>query len=168
MKYVWTNPNSEEKPSHCFRLSFFIFAVSSRVFVVEQFGIWRWKANKKTNLMILKHLKIGRLQPEKLLNAFEGIQIVKKSWVYSVQYVLSNPNTLLLTSRGLACKVQKLVHTLNLTQEPKNAMRLAWRKTPKRATWVRVKGTVSQDFPFHFRILFVSGGVTFVFFRLYI
>ena len=27
-----------------------IFAGSSRVFVVEQFGIWRWKANEKTNL----------------------------------------------------------------------------------------------------------------------
>ena len=44
--------------------------------------------------------------------------------LYTVQYVLSNPKILLLTSRGLARKVQKLVFTLNLTQEPKNAMRL--------------------------------------------
>ena len=39
------------------------------------------------------------------------------------QYVLSIPIILLLTSRGLAHKVQKLVLTLKLTQEPKNAMR---------------------------------------------
>ena len=41
----------------------------------------------------------------------------------TVQYVLSNPSILLLTSCSLARKVQKLVLTLNLTQEPKNAMR---------------------------------------------
>ena len=68
--------------------------------------------------MISKHLKIGRLQPEKLQNMFEQIQIVKKSCVCTVQYVHSNPNTLLLTSRGLARKAHKLVLT-----EPKNSMR---------------------------------------------
>ena len=73
--------------------------------------------------MISKHLKIGRLQPKKLPNVFERIQIVKKSRMCTVQYVLSNPNTLLLTSRDIARKVQKLVLTLNLTQEPKIAMR---------------------------------------------
>ena len=41
----------------------------------------------------------------------------------NVQYVLSNPNILLLTSRSLARKVQELVLTLNLVQEPKNALR---------------------------------------------
>ena len=46
-------------------------AVASRVFVVEQFGIRHWKANGKTNLMISKHLKIGRLQPKKSRNMFE-------------------------------------------------------------------------------------------------
>ena len=73
--------------------------------------------------MISKHLKVRQLQPEKLRNVFERFQIVKKSRVCTVQYVLSNPNTLLLISRGLACKVQKSVLTLNLIQEPKNAMR---------------------------------------------
>ena len=35
----------------CFRCSFASFRI------VKQFGIWRWKANEKTNLMIQKHLK---------------------------------------------------------------------------------------------------------------
>ena len=73
--------------------------------------------------MISKHLKIGQPQPKKLRNVFEQIQIVKKSCTCTVQYILSNPNTLLLISHSLARKVQKLVVTLNLTQEPKNAMR---------------------------------------------
>ena len=94
-----------------------------RIFAIEQFKIRHWKAIGHTNLMISKHLKIRRLQPEKLRNVFERIQIVKKGCVCTVQYVLSNPNTLLLTSRSLVRKVQKLVLTLNLTQEPKNAMR---------------------------------------------
>ena len=38
-----------------------------------------WKANQKTNLMILNKIKIGRLQPEKLRNMFERIQSMKKS-----------------------------------------------------------------------------------------
>ena len=41
----------------------------------------------------------------------------------SEQYVHSNPNTLLLISRGLAQKDQKLVLTLTLYQEPKNVKR---------------------------------------------
>ena len=102
----------------------FPFTVASRVFVVEQFGIWRWKATGKTKLMISKHLKIGRLQPEKSQNIFERIPKMKKSRMCTVQYILSNPNILLLTSKGLARKVQELVLTLNLTQEPKNPMRL--------------------------------------------
>ena len=48
---------------------------------------------------------------------------MKKSPMCTVQYVNSNPHILLLTSRGLACKVLTLVLTLNLIQEPKNAMR---------------------------------------------
>ena len=51
----------------------------ARIFAVDQFRILRWKANGKTNLMISKHLKIGRLQPEKLRNMFEWIQKIKKS-----------------------------------------------------------------------------------------
>ena len=69
--------------------------------------------------MISKHLKIGQLQPEKLRNMFDRIQIIKKSrvcTVYSKYSVFSNPNTLLLTSCGLARKVQKFVLTPNLTQ----------------------------------------------------
>ena len=73
--------------------------------------------------MISKHLKIRQPQPKKLRNVFEQIQIVKKSCTCTVQYILSNPNILLLTSRNLARKVQELVLTLNLAQEPKNAMR---------------------------------------------
>ena len=51
---------------------------------------------------------------------------MKKSHLCTVQYVLRDPNILLLTSRGLrpACKVQELVLTLNLSQEQRNAMRL--------------------------------------------
>ena len=103
----------------------FSFHRSFASFVVEQFGIWRWKANGKINLMISKHLKIGRLQPQKWQNMFERIQKMKKSCICTVhvQYILSNPNILLLTSRILARKVQELVLTLNLAQEPKNAMR---------------------------------------------
>ena len=66
-------------PCHRFRLSRFLFAISSRVFAVEQFRIQRWKANGKTNLMISKHLKIGRLEPEKSRNKLQRIQKMKKS-----------------------------------------------------------------------------------------
>ena len=38
------------------------FFIASPVFVIEQFGIRRWKVNEKTNLMISTNLKIGRLQ----------------------------------------------------------------------------------------------------------
>ena len=51
------------------------------------------------------------------------ISISKKLMHLTVQYVLSNTNILILTARGLARKVQELVLSLNLTQEPKNAMR---------------------------------------------
>ena len=57
----------------------FLFAVASRVFIVEQFKIWRWKANGKTNLMISKHLKVESLQPEKSWNMFEHIQKWRKA-----------------------------------------------------------------------------------------
>ena len=67
-----------------FSTSCFVFVVAARVFAVEQFRIRRWKANGKTNLMISKHLKIGRLQPEKLRNMFERIQKMKKSRVCAV------------------------------------------------------------------------------------
>ena len=54
---------------------------------------------------------------------FQQTQIVKKSRMCTVQFVHSNPYTLLLTSRGLARKVRKLVLTFKLTQEPKNVSR---------------------------------------------
>ena len=52
---------------------------------------------------------MSTLQPKVSGNMFERIQIMKKSCVCTVQYVRSNPNTLLLTSRGLARKVWHLV-----------------------------------------------------------
>ena len=96
-----------------------IFTVALRVFFVEQFKVRSWKANKKTNLMISKHLKIGQ---EIAKYVWTNPNHKEKRHVHCVQYVLSNPNTILLTSPGLACKVRKLVLTLILTQEPKNAM----------------------------------------------
>ena len=57
----------------------FLFPISSWVFAVEQFKIPRWKANVKTNLMIVSEIKIERLQSKKLLNMFEPIQKMKKS-----------------------------------------------------------------------------------------
>ena len=48
--------------SHSIVLDFldsFHRTVASRVFVVEQFGIRRWKANEKANLMISNNLEIG-------------------------------------------------------------------------------------------------------------
>ena len=60
---------------------------------------------------------------KKSRNMFQQTKIVKKSHVCIVQYIHSNPYTLLLTSRGLARKVRKLVLTLELTQEPKNVSR---------------------------------------------
>ena len=57
----------------------FVFVVAARIFAVEQFRIRRWKANGKTNLMIYKQLKIGRLEPEKSRNKFQRTQKMKKS-----------------------------------------------------------------------------------------
>ena len=62
-----------------FSTSCFVFVVAARVFAVEQFRIRRWKANGKTNLMIYKQLKIGRLQLEISRNKFQRTQKMKKS-----------------------------------------------------------------------------------------
>ena len=98
--HVWPNTNHLKK-SRTIVIDFrFHFVVSSRVFVLEQFVIRRWKANQNTNLMMVQHLKIGRLQPEKSCNMFERIQILKKIRVcalYSVQYIHSNPCTVMPT-----------------------------------------------------------------------
>ena len=48
----------------------------------------------------------------------------KKSHVCTMQYVHSNPHTLLLTSHSLACKVRRVVLTLKLPSEPNNIKRL--------------------------------------------
>ena len=50
-----------------------LFTESSRVFAVEQFGIRRWKANEKKDL-------IRQRQPEKSRNVlwFQRTQIMKK------------------------------------------------------------------------------------------
>ena len=45
-----------------------------QVFAGEQFRIRRWKANEKTNLMVVSEIKIERLQPEKSRNMFERIK----------------------------------------------------------------------------------------------
>ena len=73
--------------------------------------------------MTVSEIKIERLQPEKSRNMFEQIQKMKKSRECTVQYVHSNPNTLLLTSRGRAPKGQQWVLILKLSQEPKIAMK---------------------------------------------
>ena len=52
-----------------------LFTGSSRVFAVEQFGIWHWKANEYNDK---NKIKSGRLQPGISRNMFEQIQIVKK------------------------------------------------------------------------------------------
>ena len=57
----------------------FVFDVAARVFAVEQFRIRCWKDNGKTNLMISKHLKIGRLELEKSHNKLQRTQKMKKS-----------------------------------------------------------------------------------------
>ena len=62
-----------------FSTSCFVFVVAARVFAVEQFRIWRWKADGKTNLMVYKQLKIGRLQLEISRNKFQRTQKMKKS-----------------------------------------------------------------------------------------
>ena len=56
----------------------------------------------------------------------------------TVQYKHSNPPYPATYFTRLAHKVQNLVLTLKLTQSPKDAIRLLWSKTPKRAAWVRV------------------------------
>ena len=83
------NPKNEEKLNHC-------FPFSSQVFAVEYFGIRHWKANGKTNLMIVSEIKIERLQPEKLQNMFEQIQKMKKSraivfnFLFSLHYIFAS------------------------------------------------------------------------------
>ena len=44
--------SSPSPPSKSFSTLILVFAVALQVYVVEQFGIPRWKANGKTNLMI--------------------------------------------------------------------------------------------------------------------
>ena len=65
----------QKRKTNTFRI---LFVVASRVFAVEQFGIQRWKANQKTNLMIVLNKIRTIIQPEKLRNMFERIQIKKK------------------------------------------------------------------------------------------
>ena len=54
-------------PNHVETFCIF-YAIASRVFAIEQFGIPRWKANRRPNLMIVS--KYGWLQPQKLCNMF--------------------------------------------------------------------------------------------------
>ena len=82
-----------------------------------------------------------------------------KSWrkavcaLSTVQYVHSNPrpHALLLTSCRLACKVQKLVLTLKLTQEPMNAMRPREVRLQKsQRGWGLTKSDESESLPVDF------------------
>ena len=70
-----------------FSTSCFVFVVAARVFAVEQFRIWRWKAYGQTNLMISKHLKIGRLELEKSRNKLQRTQKMKKSQAIVFDFV---------------------------------------------------------------------------------
>ena len=72
-------------------------------------------------------------------NVFERIQKMKKNRMCTVQYVPSNPNILLLTSSGLARKVEKIGPSPQPYSRAKECYEAARSKTPKRAAWVRVK-----------------------------
>ena len=90
------------------------------VFAVEQFGILRWKANAKMKMVSkLKYDAYSLSNREICLN---NPNREEKPRVCSVQYIHSNPHTLLLTSRGLTCKDQKLV----LTHKLLKSQRMLW------------------------------------------
>ena len=91
-----------------------LFAISSQDFEVEQFGIWRWKANEKTNLLIVSKLKWDAYSLKKCNLCLNNPNHEEKLCVRIVQYVHSKPHTLLLTSGGLALKARILVLTLKL------------------------------------------------------
>ena len=55
-----------------------VFTVASQVFAVEQFGIRRWRANGKKNLLMVK-IKIGPLEPEQSWNLFEQSKLWRKA-----------------------------------------------------------------------------------------
>ena len=82
------------------------------VFAVEPFGILSWKANRKTNLLIVSKLKYDAYSPSNREICLNDPNLEEKSCVCSVLHC--NPHTLLLTSRGLAWKDRKLVLTLKL------------------------------------------------------
>ena len=84
------------------------------VFAVEQFGILRWKAHAKTNLLMVLKLKYDAHSPSNREICLNNLNRKEKPCVCSVQYVHGNHHTLLLTSRSLACKDRKLVFTLKL------------------------------------------------------
>ena len=112
IKYQFLRPQlrsmSHTPPPLCpFSTFWFLFVIASRVFVVDQFGIRRWKTNEKKNLLISKHLKIGRRGIAYYVRT--NLNYEEKPCVCTIQYVHSNHHILLLTSRGLACKVRKLV-----------------------------------------------------------
>ena len=92
------------------------------VFAVEQFGILRWKANAKTNLLMVSKLKYDAYSPSNHEICLNNPNRSEKPCVCSVQYVHGNHHTLLLTSRGLASKDRKLVFTLKLLK----SQRMLW------------------------------------------
>ena len=93
------------------------------VFTVEQFGILRWKANEKMNLLMVSKLKYDTYSPSNRVICLNNpYRREEKPCVCSVQYIHSNPHTLLLTSRSLACKDRKLVFTLKLLE----GQRMLW------------------------------------------
>ena len=62
-----------------------IFAVSFRVFAVEQFGILRWKANRKTNLLMVLKLKYDTHIPSNQEICLNDPNREEKACVCSVQ-----------------------------------------------------------------------------------
>ena len=129
-----------EKKSRAIVFACILFTVSSRVFVVEQFGMRRWKANKKTNLMISKHLK----SDDYSLRNSELWLKESKSWRKALCALY---NTYLVTP--IPCYLLQAAWLVRFRNCPypqpysraKECYEAAWSKTPKRAAWVRVKWT---------------------------
>ena len=117
------------KAEPSFSTFLFLFAVSSP-----------WKANKKTNLMISKHLKSDEYSPR---NSELWLK-ESKSWRKALCALY---NTYLVTP--IPCYLLQAAWLVRFRNCPypqpysraKECYEAAWSKTPKRAAWVRVKWT---------------------------
>ena len=77
LNVVFASPAPPPPHLPSFSTSHTIFAVASLVFAVEVFKIQIWKAEDNTNQRKKIKIKIGPLQPSKLRNIFDQIQVVK-------------------------------------------------------------------------------------------